>query len=248
MTVTVETPTPARSPLTPHVRQVAALGGASVVTGALVVFPLARLAMRLLASLNPEDTASVTDDGFLVGRVTFGGSAQLLLASVQAVLLGAIVYLLVRPLLLGRPWVRTATLALGVATTLAALLVAPDSFDFVALEPHWLPIVLFWLLPAVSVAAFAVLAEHWLAEGSWFQRAPLSTVCWTLLVWLLGGVALVLVLPLVVVALVGVLLLRRFPPVGAVRLGALWIGRLALVVIFVGAVVDLVRDTQQLVG
>jgi hypothetical protein len=151
-------------------------------------------------------------------------------------------------LLLGPPWLRTATLAVGVATTVAALLVSADSFDFVALEPHWLPIVLFWLLPFVHVVVFATLSEHWLAEGSWFQRAPLARVRWTLLVWLVGGLGLLLVVPLLAVALVGALLLWRFAPSASTRSAARWAGRVGLVVIFSGAVVDLVRDTQRLVG
>ncbi len=178
-----------------YLRQVAAVGCAAVVTGALVAFPGGRLVMRLLALLNPEDTGQVTDDGFLVGRVSLGGSGQLLLAAVQISMLGAVVFLLVRPLLLGPRWLRTTTLAVGVATTVAALLVTPESFDFLVLEPRWLPIALFWLLPAVHVVVFATLAEHWLADDSWFARAPLATVRWTLLLWLLAGAALVLACP-----------------------------------------------------
>ena len=248
MTVSAEPPTAAGFPFAIYVRQIAAMGCAAVVTGALVAFPGGRLAMRLLADLNPENTASTTDDGFLVGRVSLGGSGQLLLAAIQFSLLGAVIFLLVRPLLLGPRWLRTATLAVGVGTTVAALLVSPDSFDFVALEPHWLPIALFWLLPVVHVVVFATLAEHWLADGSWFQRAPLASVRWTLLLWLLGAVALVLAVPLIAVALAGLVLAWRYPPSRSRASAARWAGRTALVLVFVGAVVGLARDTQQLVG
>ena len=235
-------------PFATYLRQVAAVGCAAVVAGALVAFPGGRIVMRVLAVLNPEDTGQTTDDGFFVGRITMDGSGQLLLAAVQFSLLGAVIFLLVRPLLLGPQWLRTATLAVGVGTTAAALLVSADSFDFVALEPHWLPIALFWLLPVVHVVVFVTLAEHWLADDSWFRRGPLTSVRWTLLVWLLGGVALVLVVPLLAVALAGVLLLWRFPPSASTGSAALWAGRAGLVVIFVGAVVDLANDTQRLVG
>ncbi len=248
MSVSVEPSTRSGFGFAAYLRQVAAVGCAAVVTGALVAFPGGRLVMRLLALLNPEDTGQVTDDGFLVGRISLGGSGQLLLAAVQISMLGAVIFLLVRPLLLGPRWLRTTTLAVGVATTVAALLVTPQSFDFLVLEPRWLPIALFWLLPAVHVVVFATLAEHWLADDSWFARAPLSKVRWTLLLWLLAGAALVLAVPLVAMVLAGVLLLRRFPVSSSTANAARWAGRAALVVIFVGAVVDLARDTQQLVG
>ena len=171
------------------------MGCAAVVAGALVAFPGGRIVMRLLAVLNPEDTGQTTDDGFLVGRISLEGAGQLLLAAVQVSLLGAVIFLLVRPLLLGPQWLRTATLAVGVGTTVAALLVsagqlrlrragaalAADRPVLAAARRH--------------VVVFATLAEHWLADDSWFRRAPLASVRWTLLLWLLAGVALVLVVP-----------------------------------------------------
>jgi hypothetical protein len=144
----------ASSPVRLFVRRVAAVGCAAIVAGVAVAFLGGRLAMRLLAAANPGATGMTTDDGFVVGDVTAGGSAQLLLAAVQLSLLGAVLYLLLRPLLIGPEWFRTTTLAVGVATCFAALLVAPDGFDFARLDPAWLPLVLFWLLPFVHTALF----------------------------------------------------------------------------------------------
>ena len=39
--------------------------------------------MSLLASLNPEDAGARSDDDFVIGQVTFGGTAQLRAATVQ---------------------------------------------------------------------------------------------------------------------------------------------------------------------
>lgn len=228
-------------------RAMAAAGAAATVAGVLVAFVGGRLAMRLLAAANPEDTGQTTDDGFAVGAVTAGGTAQVLLAALQISLLGAAVYLLIRPLLMGPTWLRISTVALGVGVAFGALLTAPDSFDFVALEPRWLPILLFTLLPALHVVAFAVLAERWLAEGSWFQTAPTSSVAPTLLLWLAGGVALILVLPASAVVLLVLYVAARHPPSTAARHSARWLGRVALGAVFVLSVTDLFRDFEQLV-
>jgi hypothetical protein len=228
------------------VRQLAAVGCAAALVGGLVGGVGGRLAMRLLAATNPRTTGLVTDDGFVVGRVSAGGSLQLVAASIQFAMLGAVVYLLVRPLLLGPPGLRVATVSLGAGGTAGALLVHPGGLDFESFDPVWLPVVLFVALPILHVALFAALAERWLAEGSWFSQAPVRLVAPALLVWLVGAAALVIVLPVLVVCLGVLLLLQRHPPAPAVRTTATWGGRLALVAVFAGAVVDLARDVAVL--
>ena len=104
-----------------------------------------------------------------------------------AALIGAVVYLIIRPLLIGPTWLRLATAAVGGGTTLGALLVAPDTFDFRALDPPLLPVVLFVAIPILHLLVFLPLAEWWLADESWFMRSPARPVRYTLLVWLLGG-------------------------------------------------------------
>jgi hypothetical protein len=166
---------------------------------------------------------------------------------VQLSLFGAALYLVIRPLLLGPVWLRVSTVSLGVGVAFGALLTEPESFDFSALEPAWLPIMLFTLLPARHAVVFAVLAERWLAEESWFMRAPRSAVSRTLLVWLGGGFTLVLVLPMAAVALLVLSLAARRSPPRTLRAVGLWLGRLALVAIFVFCVINLAQDVEALV-
>ncbi len=230
-----------------HLRALAAVGCAAVLAGALVGGVGGRLAMRLLAASNEHTTGMITDDGFEIGRITAGGTLQLVAASVQFAMIGAVLSLLVRPLLLGPTGARIALASVGIGGTVGAILVHPESFDFRALDPAILPIVLFVALPVLLVFVFTVLAERWLATGSWFSRAPWRHVRLVLLVWLVGGLALVVVLPLLGSALVVLAVLHRRPLPDHWRPVVLAAGRVLLVGIFVVAVVDLTRDVPQLV-
>ena len=238
---------PDRLALSPYVRQLAAASCAAAIAGALVGGLGGRLAMRLLAVTDSRTVGLMTDDGFEVGRISLGGTLQLVAAAIQIGLLGTVVYLVVRPLLLGPPWLRIATVALGAGTTVGAVLVDPVSFDFQAFDPPMLPVALFVALPITHVAVFAALTERWLVEGSWFRTAPLRPVALTLLVWVLGAFALVLVAPVVVACVAVLLLVHRHPPGRAVRVATPWVGRAVLVAIFVWAVMSLSRDVADLV-
>ena len=235
-----------RPDLAVHVRRFAAASCAAVVVGALVGGLGGRLAMRLLAMADSRTTGMMTDDGFEVGQITAGGTLQLVAAAIQISLVGTIAYLAVRPLLLGPSGFRVATVAVGAGTTVGALLVHPDSFDFQAFDPPMLPVALFVAIPVLHVALFAALTERWIAEGSWFRTAPLRSVALTLLVWVLGAFAIVLVAPLAALCLAVLLLAHRHPPSRNVRSTLTWVGRVALVAIFVAAAIDLGRDVAEL--
>jgi hypothetical protein len=203
--------------------------------------------MRLLAASNAHTNGMTTDDGFEIGRITAGGTLQLVAASIQFAMIGAVLYLVVRPLLLGPTWLRIALATAGIGGTVGAILVHPESFDFQALDPAILPIVLFVALPMLLVLVFAVLAERWLAADSWFNRAPWQRARLALLVWLLGGLALVAVLPMLGVCLVALAVLHRRPLPEWSRPVVLGAGRVVLLGIFVVALADLARDVPQLV-
>jgi hypothetical protein len=203
--------------------------------------------MSLLAQANPEDTGVTTNDGFAVGQVTADGTVGLLFASIALALLGATVYLLVRPLLLGAGRARVALAALGFGVTAAALLIEPDGPDFAQLEPLWLPITLFVVLPIALVAVFSALAERWLAEDSWFRTAPRGRVLPLLALWLAAGAVLVLVVPIFAVAL----LVAAFVKVSvapAVVGVTTWVGRALLVVIAAAGTWNLVTDVTTILG
>lgn len=190
--------------LTPDLvcRQAAAAGCAAAIAGTLVGGVMGRLAMSLLASQNPEDAGVLTDDGFSIGEVTVRGIVQLLGASTSMAMVGAAAYMMVRPLLFGTRAVRVLVASYGFGVTAAALLIHPGGPDFSLLEPLWLPVVLFVALPVTLVAVFATLVEHWLEHDSWFLTAPRRRVLPLLAIGLAGGVALVIVVPVFLTALV----------------------------------------------
>ncbi|HRE15251.1 MAG TPA: hypothetical protein PLD37_13735, partial [Usitatibacteraceae bacterium] len=79
----------------------AAAGGCAAVVAGLATAVLGRLAMSLLAARNPEDAGTLSDDGFVMGQLTLGGTAQLTATVLQLGMVGAGLYLLLRPFLLG---------------------------------------------------------------------------------------------------------------------------------------------------
>ena len=87
-----------------------------------------------------------------------------------ATLLGAALYLLLRPFLVGTGAMRVLTSALGFGLTFAAVIIHPGGVDFTQLEPLWLGVALFVALPVVVVALFSALAEYWLRDESWFMK------------------------------------------------------------------------------
>ena len=180
----------------------AAAGGCAAVIAGVVSAVGGRLAMSLLASLNPEDAGVRSDDDFVIGQLTFGGTAQLTAATVQLTLVGAALYLLLRPFLVGTGAVRVVTSAIGFGVTFAALIIHPDGVDFTRLEPLWLGIALFVAVPVLVVAIFSALAEYWLRDASWFMTAPRSRVTPLLGSWVFAGIGLVLLVPVFVMAFV----------------------------------------------
>jgi hypothetical protein len=228
------------------VRPVAAACVAGALVGVLVGGLGGRLAMALLAGLNREDHGLLTDDGFTVGQFTVGGTVALLGAAAQLGLVGGLGYLVLRRLALGPRWLRLLSLCAGVAVVFEALLLEPDGVDFTALDPAWVPILLFLALPAVFVLLLALLCERWLAPGSWFARGPLRAVAATLLVSVLGGPPLVV---LVAVA-VGIGLAWRGASVAAPRWAgavAAWVGRALCAVLGFWALATLVENAAAVV-
>jgi len=181
------------------VRKVAAGGCAAVIAG-LVSAVTSRLAMSLLASFNPEDAGVRSDDDFVIGQVTLGGTAQLTFATLQLTMLGAGLYLLLRPFLVGTGVVRVVTSAIGFGVTFAAIIIHPGGVDFTRLEPLWLGIALFVAVPVLVVATFSALAEYWLRDGSWFMTTPRARVAPWLAVWVLAGIGLLLLAPVFAIA------------------------------------------------
>ncbi|MCW2766338.1 MAG: hypothetical protein JWO11_2297 [Nocardioides sp.] len=232
-----------REELAPAARRLARISLLGVLVGALVGGVLSRLAMLLLARLNDAATGRVSDDGFVMGRFTLSGSANLLLTGAALGLLGAGFYFALRGLMVGPRWFRLLSISLGPAVVLGSQLVHTDGVDFTLLQPAWLAIAVFVALPGVYAALLSVLAEAVIArDDRWTSR------WWTvagLLVWL----------PLAPV--LAVLVAGRLALVGAHRVPSLralvgssvvaWVARGALTVLFVVALILLVDETRILI-
>jgi hypothetical protein len=205
---------------------------AGAASGVIAVGVFARLAMSLLASLNPDATGVTSDDGFTIGQFTLFGSLQLAASGLQFGIIGAFFYLALRRLMVGPAWFRLLSISLGPAVVIGAIVVHTDGVDFQVLQPTWLAALLFVLVAAVYCALLHVLSERWLRSDRDLAR-PLLVL--GLLPWLP-------LLPLTLLLLTGYLAVRtlgRHEP-------AAWLIRAALAALFVFAVGDLVKDLYEL--
>jgi hypothetical protein len=142
----------------------AAAGG---LAGLLAGGVAGRLAMLLLRLTSDDSVRGIqSDDDFTIGRVTADGTFSLLMVTA---VLGAVVGLIV---VAGRPFLpkRRMPIAWGVAGAITggALLVHGDGVDFTLLEPHWLAVALFVVIPAAGASLAAWFAESW--RGWWWKR------------------------------------------------------------------------------
>lgn len=142
-----------------------------------------RLAMMLIANLNPEATGQLSDDGFEMGRFTVPGTLNLLAATATLGMLGAAIYGALRPLRWGPRWFQFAAVTIGPAVVVGSMLVH-DGVDFTFLTPVWLSIALFVAIPGVYGALLWLVTERWLPPGdyrlhpalAWIGRAALALV------------------------------------------------------------------------
>jgi hypothetical protein len=111
-------------------RKVAAAGMAGLLLGFLVGGWGSRLAMMLLARLNPTATGVVSDDGFLMGRFDLADTMNLVLFGTAVGVLGGLVFLVVRQLRFGPEWFRTASMVVGPAVVIGSMLIHTDGVDF----------------------------------------------------------------------------------------------------------------------
>lgn len=218
---------------------------ACVVAGALVGLVVGgiggRLAMLLLARLNPAATGVQSDDDFRMGQFTTSGTLNLLVVGVFLGLFGGIVYAVVRGLRIGPRWFEIASLSIGSAVVVGSTIVHVDGVDFTLLDPPLVAIALFVAIPGLYTVVLTLVAERWLEPGRWPTRWHPAVMAAPLL-------PLALVAPIVVALIVGWALLTalRHTEAGAAALAhpaAGWLVRAGLTVVFVLSLVDLVDDT-----
>ena len=157
------------------------VGGMPV--GVLVAGAGSRLAMLLLRVTSPDRVVGViSDDGFTIGRVTLGGTYNLLMLGAVVGIIGAGAYRMVAPSLIGPTWFRRLTTGLASGAVVGSMLVHADGVDFTLLQPTWLAIGLFVALPGlfgvlVGSAVDAVRrTDSWTAQGRRRWLLPLILV------------------------------------------------------------------------
>lgn len=218
---------------------------AAVAAGALLGFVVigwgSRLAMLVLARLNPAVTGRISDDGFRMGQFTLGDTMGLVLFSTILGAVGGLLYLAVRPLRMGPSWFQHVALFVGPAVVVGSMLVHTDGIDFGVLHPTWSAIALFVALPGVYALSVAVLSERWLDDDAWFRRRSLSRVAPVLVV-------LVPFWPLAIVVLIAWAVRNLYLATADASASAklVWVARGGLGVVFVLALVNLVGETLEL--
>ena len=158
-----------------------------------------RLVMLLLRVLSDPIVIGVTsDDGFEIGRVTLGGSVQLVGATAALGAVNGVLYVLLRDAIPVRA--RAALWSLFAAAVGGSQIVHGDGVDFTFLDPLWLAVAAFVVLPGVAALAVVLLVERWLGND---VRPPHPA--FLAAAALAGTVALLVAVP----AAVAVLLARR---------------------------------------
>lgn len=229
------------------VRRLSAISVAGALTGLVVGGIGGRLAMMLLAKLNPQIAGQVSDDGFVMGTFDVVNSLSLLTVGAGLGLFGSALYVVLRGLRIGPRWFQVLSLSIGPAVVVGSMLVHTDGVDFQLLDPVELAIALFVLIPGIYAAVLTLLSERWLRPDSWFLRARMAQVAAPLLIWVVAFP----LLPVLLIVIVGWLVQDavRQTATGRQVLSAPawpWVGRALLVVIFLLSATDLAGDVAVL--
>lgn len=206
-----------------------------------------RLAMRLLFLTSDGVRGLTSDDGFPIGQFSPAATFNLLVATTAIGVIGAFVYLAVRPSLLGPRWLRVTGCALAAGAVVGSMLVHTTGVDFTLLGPTWLAIALFVAIPALFAALAAPSIEWALRDEGWFQTAPAGIALLPLVVFLFPPLLVLVAIPAVTVA-AGHRRLQRSERWSAVVHGPAvqWVVRAAWVAVGIVGIVGLARDTAAL--
>ena len=191
-----------------------------------------RLAMLLLRLTSPDYVIGVTsDDGFEIGAVTTG-TFNLFGAMAMLGAFNGVLYATMRSAIPRR--LRLPLWSLLAAFGMGANVIHTDGVDFTLLEPTWLAIALFLVVPLLAGALVVVLVERWADREPFTDRRSSVLLC---LAALLGSVALVLGAVVAAAALI-VRRLGLSAVIGRVARIAVPIGLIAAIAYFAVAAVD----------
>lgn len=221
----------------PLLRTLGATTGVGMVLGLLIGGVCGRLAMRaLFLTTGPSARGLISDDGFRIGQFSAVATANLLVTGTLFGIVGAFVYLAVRPFLIGPRWLRSLTCSLAAGAVVGSILVIPDGVDFTELSPVWFAIALFVAIPAAFGLVVPPAIEWILRPSGPAEMLPLRWVLAPLVVFLFPPLLVVVGVPLAAVLLASYVLarsaqLRRHASHGT----AMWVARTAwLGIAFVG--------------
>jgi hypothetical protein len=214
-------------------------------TGAIVGGLGGRIAMLVLRlTSDPSVRGMESDDGFTIGVVS-GATAFLVMATAFLGVVGALVYLAIRPWLPPRlrPW--TSGLVAGVVG--GAVVIRPDGIDFTLLSPISLAVAMFIALPAAYGFVLAVLVERSLrrpAGRRWRSFVGLALLVPVLPLPVALGLRSTVVFGVIVAVLVGLWFLSRRAGLAAAWTSPLvtWLGRTVVAVLTALAGMALIRD------
>ena len=166
-------------------RKLSAVTAAGFLAGLLVGGIGSRLAMLILRLTSDPSLHGVeTDDGFIIGQISTDSFFLIGLGAVSG-LIGAVAYFIFRVWVPER-W-RAPVTAVLFGTVGGALIIKPGGIDFTALEPLWLAIALFIIVPAAQGWLIGVLVEKFLRDNSRFKKVPLWLALLPILTLGIGG-------------------------------------------------------------
>jgi hypothetical protein len=141
---------------------------AGVPFGVLVAGVGSRIAMLLLRLTSPDRVNGIrSDDDFVIGRFTLGGTYNLLMLGAAVGIVGVGVYRLVAPWLIGPVWLRRVTTGLASGVVVGSMLVHADGVDYRLLKPTWFAISLFVALPALFGGLIGPVVDRVARPDSW---------------------------------------------------------------------------------
>lgn len=214
-------------------------------TGATVGGLGGRIAMLVLRlTSDPSVRGLESDDGFTIGIVS---GATMFLVSATALLgvIGALVYLAIRPWI--PPRLRPWTFGLIAGVVGGALVIRPGGVDFTRLSPISLAVAMFIALPAVYGIVLAVLVERSLQRpvgSGWRAFVGLAFIFPLLPLPLSLGLRAPAALGVAVAVVVVIWFLGRDAGFASAWTApaVTWLGRTAVAVLTAFAAAELVRD------
>ncbi len=125
-----------------------------------------RIAMRIVLLTSGDHVRGITsDDGFRIGTISSATIFLLILTTIMGAIAG-FVSGLIRMVTAGPTWAVAVGTAVAAASIGGAVIVHTDGVDFRFLEPLWLTVGLFVLIPGLWGASVVVITERILRSRS----------------------------------------------------------------------------------